>query len=331
LCVVTGATGLLGSHVAEQLVARGDRVRALVRPGGDTSFLRPLGAELAVGDLADPASLAGVVSGADVVYHCAAQVGDWGPWERYRQGVVEATANLLGACRAAGVGRFLHVSSINVYGHPNLRGGRLLGEDEPLGQRLWWWDHYCRAKILAEEAVRAYPGPWTVVRPTWIYGPRDRNSMPRVIRALRNGQASIVGRGDNRLNLIHAADAADGVIRAANHPGAVGQAYNLASEGALSQREYIDLLTQALGLPSVRLHVPFFVAFAGGFLCELIGRAIRLPRPPRITRYAVALIGRSTLFRSDKARDQLGWRPAVDPLDGLRQTLAWHLGREQNA
>ena len=71
--VVTGATGLLGSHVAEALVARGERVRAVVRPGSDTAFLRGLGVELAPGDLHDPASLRRAVAGADVVYHCAAR------------------------------------------------------------------------------------------------------------------------------------------------------------------------------------------------------------------------------------------------------------------
>src|SRR5437763_1933268 len=84
LNVVTGATGLLGSHVAEQLVARGERVRALVRQSSDVTFLRGLGVELAEGDLKDFASLQRAVTGADVVYHCAAQVGEWGPWRVFR-------------------------------------------------------------------------------------------------------------------------------------------------------------------------------------------------------------------------------------------------------
>ena len=329
LNVVTGATGLLGSHVAEQLVARGERVRALVRPGSAASFLQGLGVELAVGDLDDPASLQGVFAGADVVYHCAARVGDWGPWRLYRQGVVETTAHLLDACRHAKVGRVLHVSSINVYGHPQMLPGQWLSEDDPLGRNLWWFDHYCRAKVQAEEKVRAYPGAWTIVRPTWIYGPRDRNSFPRVIEALRAGRAVIIGRGDNRLNIIHAADVAEGMIRAGCHPDAVGQAYNLSSEGAISQREFLDALTGLLGLPPVRWHVPFSVAFAAAFLCELPGRLVGLRKPPVFTRYAVALIGRSTRFRIDKARRQLGWQPRIDPLDGMRQMAAWYLEREQ--
>src|SRR5438445_10564754 len=80
LNVLTGATGLLGSHIAEQLVERGERVRALVRSTSDTSFLRALGVELVEGDLGQPDTLPRAVAGADVVYHCAARVGDWGAW-----------------------------------------------------------------------------------------------------------------------------------------------------------------------------------------------------------------------------------------------------------
>src|SRR5713101_4765205 len=114
LNAITGASGLLGSHIVEQLAARGERVRALVRPGSDTAFLKQHGAELKTGDLHDPDSLRRFVADADIVYHCAAKVGDWGPWKLYQREVIDATANLLVACREIGVRRVLHVSSITV-------------------------------------------------------------------------------------------------------------------------------------------------------------------------------------------------------------------------
>ncbi len=129
LNVVTGATGLLGSHIAEQLRERGERIRALVRAASDTTFLKQLGVELAFGDLNDPASLPSVFAGADVVYHCAARVGDWGPWRVFQREIIDATANMLAACRTASVGRVLHVSSIIVYGHPRLRDDSCFTED----------------------------------------------------------------------------------------------------------------------------------------------------------------------------------------------------------
>ncbi|HZT80349.1 MAG TPA: NAD-dependent epimerase/dehydratase family protein [Gemmataceae bacterium] len=328
--VITGATGLLGSHVAERLARRGEAVRALVRPASDTTFLRQLGVELFPGDLHDPDSLRRCVEGADIVYHCAARVGDWGPWSLYQREVIDATRNVLDACRAAGVGRVLHVSSITVYGHPKVRPD-LFTEDEPLGQNLWLWDHYCRAKIEAERLAREYGPDVTIVRPSWIYGPRDRNSLPRVFKALRAGRVSLIGTGDNLLNIVHAADVAEGAVRAANHPGARGEAYNLSSEGEITQRELLDTLTDLLGMPRVTRGYPFRMAFAIGFLSEVIGHLIRIRRPPHITRYAVSLIGRPTRFSTAKAREQLGWRPQVPVREGLRQALEWYLGKEREA
>jgi nucleoside-diphosphate-sugar epimerase len=218
----------------------------------------------------------------------------------------------------------LHVSSITVYGHPRVRPGEQFTEDEPLGQNLWLWDHYCRAKIQAEALCRRYPGEWTVVRPSWIYGPRDRTTLPRVLKTLAAGRVGVVGAGDNLLNIVYASDVADGAIRAANHPGAAGRAYNLSSEGAITQRQFLDALTDALGRPRVRRHFPYWLAFAGGFVSEAVGKAIGLRRPPYLSRYAVALIGRPTRFSIARARAELGWAPQVHPLDGLRHTLAWH-------
>jgi nucleoside-diphosphate-sugar epimerase len=323
LNVLTGATGLLGSHLSEQLVGRGERVRALVRSSSDTTFLRQLGVELIAGDLHDSQSLRRAVSGANIVYHCAARVGDWGPQRLYQEQIVDATRNLLDACRTVGVGRVLHVSSIIVYGHPHIRSERFT-EDEPLGQRLWWWDYYCRAKIEAEQLCRQYPGPLTIIRPSWIYGPRDRNTLPRVLKALASGRVSMVGRGDNLLNIVYAGDVADGAIRAANHPESIGQAYNLSSEGEVTQKEFLTRLTQSLGLPPIMKRFPFRLAFFAGFVAEAFCRAIRRRRPPHLTRYAVALIGRSTRFSVERARTQLGWQPQVDVAEGLRRTLEWY-------
>jgi nucleoside-diphosphate-sugar epimerase len=328
LNVVTGGRGLLGSHLVEQLVARGERVRALVRPDGDTDFLRKLGVELAVGDLGEPRSVEQAVDGADVVYHCAARVGDWGPWSRYLADTVDATHNLLEACRRAAVGRVLHVSSITVYGHPSLRDGPVT-EEEPLGQNLWLWDHYCRAKIRAEELCRQYEGDLTIVRPTWLYGPRDRNTFPRVIAAIETGKVALIGSGDNPINILYAADLAEGAILAANLPAARGQVYNLSNEGGITQRQLLDQLMDLLGRPRITRRIPYAVAHWTGLFLEALGRVAGSRRPPPLTRYAVSLVGRPTRFSSAKARMQLGWRPRVGPEEGLRRTLEWYRHREQ--
>ncbi|MEO6812189.1 MAG: NAD-dependent epimerase/dehydratase family protein, partial [Isosphaeraceae bacterium] len=145
ITLVTGGTGMLGSHIAERLAARGDRVRALVRPGSDTAFLESLGMDFVTGDLTDPAACAQAVQGIGVVYHAAAKVGDWGPWNEFQTGCIDATRNLALAAIDAGVSRFVHISSTSAYGHPR-EGGPAVTEEAPLGQNLWTaWDYYTRS------------------------------------------------------------------------------------------------------------------------------------------------------------------------------------------
>src|SRR5262249_61703358 len=114
--LVTGATGLLGSHIVEQLRKQGKSVRVLLRRGADRSWLDTQGVEYVQGDVTDPVSLRQACEGVDVVYHAAARVGDWGPWEEFQRITIDGTQNLVDAGIAAGVRRFVHVSSISVYG-----------------------------------------------------------------------------------------------------------------------------------------------------------------------------------------------------------------------
>src|SRR5262249_35051006 len=158
---------------------------ALVRPGSDTAFLQKLGVELAVGDLGDRDSLVAAMRDATVVYHCAARVRDWGPWSAFQDEVVDTTARVLDAAQTAGVGRFLHASAISAYGHPDgyARADREITEEDALGQNPWIGDYYSLSKTKADELVLRSPLPWTVVRPSAFYGPRDRALLPRVIAA----------------------------------------------------------------------------------------------------------------------------------------------------
>ncbi len=324
--LITGATGLLGSHIAEQLVAAGRPVRALVRPGSDTRLLDELGVEKAVGDVTDLDSLRQASRGVHTVYHVAAKVGDWGPWEQFVAVTIDGTRNALQAAKENGVSRFLHVSSISAYGHPDGEG-MVLDESAPLGVNLYKWSYYSRAKVEAEKLVRAAHEagdvPVTIVKPSWLYGPRDRASMPRLIRAIRAGKGKLIGDGTNRLNLTYAGNEAEGCILAATAERAVGEAYNLAADGVITQKEYINKIAECLGCPPVTKSVPYRVARSAAFLMELFGHMVGRKKPPLVTRYSVWLIGRRCFFSSEKARKELGWQPTVDYEEGIRRSVEW--------
>ncbi|MFW6133584.1 MAG: NAD-dependent epimerase/dehydratase family protein [Planctomycetota bacterium] len=326
--LITGATGLLGSHIAEQLVGRDQPVRALVRASSDTRFLESLDVELATGDVTDPSSLAAACKGAHTVYHAAARVGDWGPWHEFQAISIDGTRNMLAAARDAGVERFVHVSSISAYGHPDGEG-LVLDESAPLGVDLHRWSYYSRAKAEAERIAWGFHErgevPLTVVKPSWLYGPRDRASMPRLIRAIRDGKAKLIGDGTNRLNLTYAANEAEGAILAGTADCALGEAYNLSSDGEITQSEYLNKIADCLGAAPVTKKVPYKVAYSAAFLMELFGHMFGRQTPPLVTRYSVWLMGRRCFFSPDKARRELNWQPTVGYDEGIERAVRWCL------
>jgi len=327
LKLITGATGFLGSHIAEQLVNRQERVRALVRPSSDTRFLEKLNVEILSGDLNEPDSIRQALKSVDTVYHAAAFVGDWGPWRQFYSGTVETTRNLVEACRRSACPRILHVSSISVYGkQPAIRGE--YSEDLPTGQNHWIGDHYGRTKFLAEEQLKGYSN-YTIVRPSWVYGPRDYKALPRVFEALRAGRVRVIGSGVNPLNMVYATDVARGAILAANHPSVHAQAFHLCHHGECTQRDMIDILCDRLKLPPVRRNVSLSLAWCVASIAEMVYQLARRPHPPPVTRRALYMVGRPTQFSTARAARQLGWQPEVGIRDGLKITLDWYA--ENNA
>ena len=329
LNLVTGATGLLGSHIAERLVARGDRVRALVRPTSDTHFLRSLGVEFIEGDLTVIESCRRAMEGASVVYHSAAKVGDWGSWREFQIGCLDATENLAQAATDARVERFVHISSTSAYGHPR-EGGPPVDESAPLGQNLWpIWDYYTRSKVDCERIL------WrmaerdglrlSMIRPSWLYGERDRTTTARIVRRIRAGKVPLIGRGDNPLSAIYAGNVADAALLAAADPASVGEAYNITSMGSITQREWLDLFADACNSPRPSRHVPYGLTFAISTIIEAIFRLARRRRPPFITRYATWLMGRDLSYSTAKAEAKLGWRPAVGYRESIERTVGWYL------
>lgn len=322
--LVTGGTGLLGSHIVEQLRAAGERVRALVRPGSDARFLEQLGVEIVRGSLEDADSVRRAVEGADIVYHSAAKVSDWGPWKEFEREAVTSTRNMVEACKSAGVSRLLHVSTISVYGTINPPKGTLITEDQPLGTRFRWWDYYPQSKILAEKIAWELGEKVTVTRPSWMYGARDRSAIPRLVKALQARRVPVIGKGDNLLNIMYAGDVAAGCILAANNPIAKGQAYHLCSEGEITQKQMLDTLTDALGLPRITQHRLFPVVMTFAFLKELFAKLLMRKTAPTPTRRAVYLIARRSFFSTAKAQKELGWRPQMNPVEGVRISLEWY-------
>lgn len=328
--LVTGGTGLLGSHIVEQLRHKGLPVRVLCRPGSDTSFLLAVGAKVVEGDITNASSLRNACQGVDTVYHAAARVGDWGPWSEFVAISIDGTQHLLEAAAGAQVRRFIHISSISAYGHVNGRG-LVLDEKAPLGVNLSRWSYYSRAKVAAERLVwqmhQAVKLPVTVIRPSWLYGPRDRASMARLCESIRKRKLKLIGNGKNRLNLVHAANVAEASILAAQSEKANGEAYNVCHDGSITQREYFNRIAAQLGEPEVTASIPYGLAKSLAFLFECFGHLTKSKRAPLVTRYALWLMGRQCFFECVKIKKHLGWQPTIGYEEGIAAAVEDYLTR----
>jgi nucleoside-diphosphate-sugar epimerase len=323
--LVTGASGLAGSHAVERLLAGGHTVRALVRPTSDLRFLRGLDVELTTGDVTAPETLAAAVAGCEGIIHTAAVVGGWGRPEAFFRVGVLGTRNLLIAARDAGVRRFVHLSSIAVYGDD--LDGRLLRETDPYGYRPRTWNHYVREKVQSEQIVFSYHlRGWletTAVRPSVIWGARDRIAFPTAAALVGGPFAAIVGRGRNRIPCAGVRDVADVAVRALESPRAAGRAYNVSSGREITQRQLYRLIARALGRRVPRLHVPPWFAFGLATLCEGAYCAARIDGPPPLTRFNVGLIASDVRVDCAAARDELGWRELHPVPQAIAEDAAW--------
>jgi nucleoside-diphosphate-sugar epimerase len=325
LCLVTGASGFIGGRLAGRLARDGRAVRCLVRASSDTSLLRELGVEIAVGDLTDASSLTGAVEGCEHVLHCGALVSDWATAQEIAAINVTGTRNLLQACAAASVRRFVHLSSTDVYGYPD--GSEIDETYTARGFSNW----YAQTKLQAEAEVRRVQAAGAletaILRPATVYGPGSRDVIGEIARAIRGRHMLLIDRGRANAGLCYVENLIDAAILALHHEKAAGDAFNVSDGLDVTWKELTDGLADGLGCPRVRWSVPYPLAIGLAFSLEhgyrLARRATGLSLPPLLSRQAVQVLGRGQAFSNRKLRATLGWEPRVDYANGLDATLAW--------
>lgn len=323
--LVTGATGQVGSHVVEQLLRAGWNVRALCRTERADEALRAAGAEPARGDIQDRESLVAAAKGVSVIFHTAAAITAGGGWEGYRRLNVEGTASIIAAARSSGA-RLVHVSSVAVYGAGGRYGAEKTHEGTALGP-LNERSFYARSKRESEQMVmdaqRAGDIWATAVRPSVIYGPRDRQFVPRMARALSLGVMPLLGGGRSILAVVHAANVAEGCILAAASDLAAGRAYNLANDHEVTVRDFFTLAAQGLGKRIAFVPVPIWAAKLALGGVKLVDRMALGGKFAVATEGSLSFMSRDNPFTSERARRELGWNPSVRPEDGVPEAFRW--------
>ncbi|MEX0856047.1 MAG: NAD-dependent epimerase/dehydratase family protein [Gemmatimonadota bacterium] len=321
---LTGGTGFLGSHVAALLRSEGFSVRALHRPGSDTAYLEAIGCELVEGRLEDGASsLAQAMRNCDVLVHGAAVIYAELPWSRVRE------INVLGAARVfqggadAGVRRGVHLSSIAVYGN---RTGRI-DEETPLDAPLPPRARYARSKREAETAVsdvaRERRMAVTILRPSVVYGERDRLFIPKLRGLLRLPVHPLLGGGRTAMAAIYAGNLAHAVLRALTVAGpARTRCFNVAEDHPITQRTLLGGLAGAVGVPFRPISLPRGLALLGARVGDTLGVRMRGVEELSLAR-AVQLATRLNPYATERIRAELGWLPPIPLEEGLGRTAEW--------
>jgi nucleoside-diphosphate-sugar epimerase len=326
VALVTGATGLVGSHIVDRLMADGWSVRALVRSPQRARDVLPEAVELISGDVLDEASFARAAAGCHAVFHTAANITSRGGWEAYRVTNVEGTRNAIMAAERSRA-RLLQLSSVAVYGpsarYDAAKRGEKTDEDTVLGP-LRETAYYPRSKRESEAMVldaHAQGRVWaTAVRPSVIYGRRDRQFVPRIALVIKRGVIPLLRGGRATMSVVHAANVAEGAVLAATSDIAGGKAYNLANDYDVTVRRFFELAGEGLEKHPLLIPMPLSVAKGAMRAAKWIARRAGLSI---VSNSAVDFLAENNPFSSERARTELGWKPAVRPEVGVPDAFRW--------
>ncbi|MEP7088683.1 MAG: NAD-dependent epimerase/dehydratase family protein [Nocardioidaceae bacterium] len=315
--LVTGASGMLGRRTAETLEARGDDVTVLQRRPSGLPFREVLG------DVADPGVVAGAVRGQDAVLHLAAKVDVVGRWEDYVHANIEGTRAVVAACRSAGVGRLVQVSSPSVAhaGEPLVGVGA--APADPVAAR----GHYARSKAVSETEALAADGPDLAVlaiRPHLVWGPGDTQLVARIVARARAGRLPVLGSGAALIDTTYVDNAADALVAATDAcVPAHGRALVASNGEPRPVLEVLQRLCAAARVSPPSRRVPPWAGWVAGTLVEgFWGLTGRTETPP-LTRFLVEQLTTAHWFDQRETRRLLGWSPAVSLDEGFTRLAEW--------
>lgn len=324
---VTGGTGMLGSHAAALLRERGHPVRALHRAGADTGFLRGLGCDLIAGDLRRPDDLRALddaMSGCAAVVHAAAVIYTKLSWPEVRAVNVDGTSSILRAAAAAGARRVVWFSTASVHGDPWPR----VDETSPLDAPLRPFELYARSKREAEAAsgtlARELGIDVTVLRPSAIYGERDRLFVPRLLETLAYPVHFVLGSGREPIPAVYAGNVADAAIAALGAPvrGGAAAVFELGADHPVTALELNAALARGLGARFRPVRVPAPLVRLGASIGEALGLRIPGAEELPLRRTARLALGPNP-YGAERIRRELGWRPPFSLAQALERTGAW--------
>ncbi|MDE1860356.1 MAG: NAD(P)-dependent oxidoreductase [Candidatus Micrarchaeota archaeon] len=247
--LVTGGSGRLGRTLIKELLGRGYSVRALVQRK-ESLLSMPVGIVPFLGDVGNRKVLAGACDGAYAVFHLAAIVSEYREMMPKLMHVnVEGTANVIDAASMKGVRKFIYTSTVDVYGHVRKD---VLKEDSELRPA----DKYGYSKMMAEKEIERYTDmDYTILRMAAMYGPGFEKSYLKVLRAIKDGKAYIIGDGANHLALVHVDDVVRALLLALENNDGKRRTFNIGDGIAYTQEQLFRISSELMGIEVPKRHI----------------------------------------------------------------------------
>jgi nucleoside-diphosphate-sugar epimerase len=319
--LITGATGFIGSFVAEKLLNKGYDVRCIVRKTSNLRWIKDKYYELIEANINDISSLYKATEGVDYIYHIAGNTSAKN-LEQYLQGNCIGTINLIEAAlkNAPNLNKFLYVSSQTAAG-PSISATEPITEEMPANPIT----DYGRSKKAAEEAIKKYTDklPFTIVRPPAVYGPRD-TEIYSIFKMIKMGLVAYMGFNDKLLSLIHVDDLSDGIILAAESRNSLGKTYFISSEEFYVWKNVYDLMKKYLNKKhTLNIHLPHFLVLTAGGISSFFGQFSNKP-PVFNYQKGIDFIQSYWTCSTKSAFKDFEYRQKVPLEKGVADTISWY-------
>jgi nucleoside-diphosphate-sugar epimerase len=314
---VTGGSGFIGGALIERLRAEGWDVRALARSDAAADRVRQRGAQPVPGDLTQQDMLRAGAEGAELCFHAAAKVEDWGDREEFERLNVQGTANVIAACREAGVRRLVHVGTEAAL----MAGQPLVGVDEDTPLRPDSKALYPSTKAKAEQLVRAANGDGletVVIRPRFVWGRGDTTLLPALVELVRSGRFRWIGGGGQLTATTHIDNTVEGLWLGATRAPA-GSVYFVTDGEPVVFREFVSRMLETQGVAPPSGTLPAGVAGAAAGVTEGLWRLLRRPGRPPLTTFSVWVSSQECTIDIGRAERELGYRPVKSRDEGLAE------------
>lgn len=327
--LVTGGTGFIGSHLAEEGRRQGAEVVVLGLTGrpeerANADLLSRLGVEVLSGSITDPELCRRAAQGATHIFHLAVAMREGGKSDQFFETInLDGTRQLLEAASVERVERFIYCSTIGIYGH---KAPGITREDSPLAPG----NIYERSKVSAELLVRDFADrcgvPSVILRPADVYGPRDHRLL-KLFKGVNRGRFPLFGAGRGRRHMVYVDDVVSAFFKACGRAEARGEGLIIAGPSACTLRELLDEITGATGSKRYGFRLPLSPMLSLAAAVEDVSAALGIDPP--IYRRRMDFFHSDSEFDTSRARRVLDWEPRVDLPEGIRRT--WEAYRRSGA